>query len=149
MSTYKGMFRLYPIAGASEDGFVSTDKDIIKRSILNIIKTHKGSRVYDANYGTNLHRLIHEQNIQRTRNIAKAEIKEAIEKYEPRAKLLEVEAYAGQNELVSEVVVTLKVEYVEYGETEELEIRMAKEEEWVSEEGKPIDPIADWFDSKS
>lgn len=145
MTRYTGMFRLHPIAGSSEDGFVITDKDIIKASVLNIIKTYKGSRVYDPGYGTNLHKLIFEQNIQRTRNVAKAEITEVIEKYEPRAKLISVEAYPGQPPASDEVVVVVKIEYVEFGEVEDLEIRMKKEEDWVNHQGIELDPVEEWF----
>ena len=148
MSRYTGMFRLFPIAGSSEDGFVINDKEIIKASVLNIIKTYKGSRVYDPGYGTNLHKLIFEQNIQRTRNVAKAEITEVIEKYEPRAKLLSVDAYAGSGQGADEVVVVVKIQYVEFGEVEDLEIRMKKDQEWVNQQGIDLDPIEEFFNNK-
>ena len=41
MARYTGLFRLFPIPGESDDGFISNDKDIVKRSILNILNTHK------------------------------------------------------------------------------------------------------------
>jgi len=138
---YTGMFRLFPIPGTSEDGFVDNDVNLIKRSVLNIIKTHKGSRVYDPDYGTNVHLLIHEQNINRTRNIAKMEIENAIKKYEPRAKLLAVNAYAGKDDKAHEAVVVLKVQYVEFDITEDLEIRLETEQDWIREEGVPPNPM--------
>lgn len=145
MAVYRGLFRLFPIPGASEDGFVITDKEIIKASVMNLIKTHKGSRVYDPDYGTNIHKLIFELNIQRVRNIAKTEITEVIQKYEPRAKILSVDAFPGQNEFISEVVLVVNLEYIEFGETEELEIRLKKENDWISEEGISLDPVEEWF----
>ena len=104
MARYTGLFRLFPIPGESDDGFISNDKDIVKRSILNILNTHKGSRVYDPDYGTNLYRLVHELNIQRTRNIAKNEVSEAIKKYEPRAQVLQVEAFPGEGEQTTKLL---------------------------------------------
>jgi phage baseplate assembly protein W len=145
MARYTGIFRLFPMAGTSEDGFIDTDKKLIRKSVLNIINTYKGSRIYDPDYGTNLHRLIHEQNIQRTRNIAKNEIIDAVTKYEPRAKILQVEAYPGEGEQNSEVIVIVSLLYVEYGEEEDLEIRLSTEQQWISQEGTHIDPIEEWF----
>ncbi len=146
MARYTGMFRLFPVAGASEDGFIDTDKDIIKKSVLNIINTHKGSRVYDADYGTNLHRLLFEPNIQRTRNIAKAEITEVIKKYEPRAKILNVNAFA-DGELSQQIVVIVSIYYVEFNEQEDLEIRMSTDQQWISKEGAHYDPLQEFFNS--
>lgn len=147
MPRYRGMFRLFPIPGSSEDGFISTDKEIIKQSIMSLIKTHKGSRVYDPAYGTNIHKLLFEPNIQRTRNVAKSEITHVIEKYEPRARLIAVEAYAGEPPHQDDVVVTVEIEYVEFGDTEILEIRYKKDQEWISTEGQVLDPVEEWFKS--
>lgn len=145
MTRYRGMFRLFPIPGSSEDGFISTDKDIIKQSITSLIRTHKGSRVYDPAYGTNIHKLLFEPNIQRTRNVAKAEITHVIEKYEPRAKLIAVEAYPGEPPHQDDVVITVEIEYTEYGDREILEIRYKKDQEWISTEGQVLDPVEEWF----
>ncbi len=145
MTRYRGMFRLFPIPGASEDGFITTDKDIIKASIVSLIKTHKGSRVYDPAYGTNIHKLLFEPNIQRTRNVAKTEIMHVIEKYEPRAKLISVEAYAGQPPNQDDAIVVVEIEYTEFGDREILEIRFKKDQEWISQEGQVLDPVEEWF----
>lgn len=148
MSRYTGMFRLYPVKNSGEDGFVVNDKDVIKHSILNLINTHKGSRVYDPDYGTNIHKLVYELNIKRTRNIAKTEIKHVIEKYEPRAELIEVNAFTGKNDKANEVTIVVVVKYIEYNETEEIKILLESEADWINEEGEHIDPIKEWFDSK-
>ena len=145
MSKYTGMFRLYPIPNSSEDGFIINDKDVIKASLLNIINTHKGSRIYDPDYGTNLYKLVHELNIKRTRNIATTEIKEVIQKYEPRAEVLNVDVYTDTGDKASEVVIVVSVKYVEYNEVDELEIRLKSEFDWISKEGEHINPIEEWF----
>jgi phage baseplate assembly protein W len=145
MSRYTGLFRLYPIHGQSEDGFVEHDKVLVQKSIMNLINTHKGSRIYDPDYGTNLYRLVHEFNIQRTRNIARTEIEQAINKYEPRAKVLNVGAYAGEGDKAHEVVIIVSILYVEFNETDDLELRLATDRQWIDKEGKPVDPAADWF----
>lgn len=131
------MFRLFPVAGASEDGFVENDIALIKKSVITIIHTHKGSRVYDPDFGTNLHLLIHEQNIKRTRNVAKTEIEAAIKKYEPRAEVVDITVYAGKDDKANEAVVVLNLKYLEYGITEELKIILEGERAWMTEEEVP------------
>ena len=145
MSKYTGLFRLFPLVGKSEDGFVSNDKDLVRASVVNLISTHKGSRVYDPDYGTNIHKLVFELNIQRVRNIAKVEITEIVEKYEPRAKIIDINAYPGTGKHTDTVVMVVKLLYVEFDETEELEIRLKKDNAWISEEGVDLDPIEEWF----
>ena len=141
MSRYVGLFRLFPIPNSSADGFVIHDIEVIKNSILTILHTHKGSRVYDPDFGTNLHKLIFELNIQRTRNIAKAEITNAIAKYEPRAEIISVDTLIGKNENAHIVTILVKVKYIEYDIEEELQMRLVGEANWISEEGTFYDPI--------
>ncbi len=131
--TYTGMFKFNPTAGTSIDGFVDHDKELIKKSVLNIIKTHKGSRIYDPEYGTNLHRLIHELNIERIRNIAKNEIQSAVSKYEPRAKIMRIEAYP-TGELEQEVVVVMTLYYVEFDTEEIIEMQLDSDKQWIDDE---------------
>ena len=133
MATYTGLFKLHPTPGSSADGFVEHDKELIKKSVINIIKTHKGSRIYDPDYGTNLHRLIHELNIERIRNIAKNEIQHAITKYEPRAKITRIEAYPN-GEMEQEVVIVMSLFYVEFNTEEILEIQLGGDAQWIDSE---------------
>lgn len=135
-NVYTGLFRLFPIKGKSNDGFISHDKELIKASVVNIIKTHKGSRVYDIEYGTNLHRLIHELNIQRIRNIAKNEIEAAVTKYEPRVKISKIETYA-EGESSQKIVVIMTLTYLEFDESEILEIKFDSDTQWINADGKP------------
>lgn len=127
--TYTGLFKFKPNKGSSVDGFVVHDKEVIKKSVINIIKTHKGSRVYDPDYGTNLHRLIHEQNIERTRNIAKMEVKEAITKYEPRAEILSMSVFPN-DQVVDEVILVVTLLYIEFGDEEILEMTLKSDKDW-------------------
>jgi phage baseplate assembly protein W len=142
--TYTGMFKLHPKKGSSVDGFVDHDKEVIKKSVLNIIKTHKGSRVYDPDYGTNLHRLIHEQNIARTRNIAKTEITDAVTKYEPRAIILSVSVFPSE-EVVDEVIAVVTLLYVEFGDEETIEMKIAADNSWENEDKAMASPHQKMF----
>ena len=127
--TYTGLFRLHPKKNSSIDGFVVHDKEVIKQSVVNIIKTNKGSRVYDPDFGTNLHNLIHDQNIERTRNIAKMEIQDAVRKYEPRAEITQVSVFPNPNN-VDEAVVVVTLRYVEFGDEEILEMKLVADTSW-------------------
>jgi phage baseplate assembly protein W len=132
MSRYTGLFKLSPTPGSSEDGFVVHDKEVIKRSIANLINTHKGSRVYDPEYGTNLHRLITEVNLERIRNVAKGEIQSAVEKYEPRGSISRIEAYV-QGETNQEVLILMTLLYTEYNDSEIIEFKFASDAQWVDD----------------
>lgn len=127
--TYTGLFKFSPKKNSSVDGFVSHDKDVIKKSIETIIKTHKGSRVYDPDFGTNLCRLIFEQNLERTRNIAKSEITEIITKYEPRALISNISIFPN-SEKSDEAVLVLTIQYVEYGDEEIMQMVLKTDTAW-------------------
>lgn len=142
--TYTGLFKLHPKKNSSIDGFVVHDKNVIKQSVLNLIKTHKGSRVYDPDYGTTLHTLIHEHNIARTRNIAKMEITNVVNKYEPRAKILNISVYPNP-EVVDEVVLVLTLLYVEFGDEEIIEMKIEADTSWENEQMAATDPRGKMF----
>jgi len=142
--TYTGMFRFHPEKGASVDGFVDHDKQLIKKSVENLIKTPKGSRVYDPEYGTNLHRLIHELNIERIRNIAKTEIQFVIEKYEPRVKITRIEAYA-DGSVNQNIVVVMTLFYIEFNTEEILEIKFASDNQWINNDAVDTNPLEGLF----
>ena len=131
--TYTGLFKLHKKSGSSIDGFVVHDQDVIKQSIISLIKTHKGSRVYDPDYGTNLHRLVFEQNIARTRNIARTEVKHVITKYEPRAEIKELSVFPNDQN-PNEVILVLTVIYIEFGIEDIIEITVQADTTWENEE---------------
>ena len=142
--TYTGLFRFTPKRGDSVDGFVSHDKDVIKQSIITLIKTPKGSRIYDPNLGTNLHRLIHEQNIKRIRNIAINEIEDVISKYEPRVEVISIDAVVS-GEVKQEVIILVAVKYLEFNTTEILEIKFESDTQWINNTDKGYDPMEELF----
>jgi phage baseplate assembly protein W len=109
-----GLYRLYPKkTNVGIDLFASVDRDAIFNSIKNIILTPKGSRVYNPEFGTNIHMAIFEKNTEATKNFIESEIEEAISKFEPRVVL--------DNILIeddpfdpSKLKVTLYVTYVDF-----------------------------------
>jgi phage baseplate assembly protein W len=129
---YTGLFRLYPKKSSSKDGFMSEGPDVIKNSIITLIKTRKGSRIYDPDLGTNLMRLIHELNIERIQHIAKAEITHVIEKYEPRAQILDVKVEV-LGEQKQELKISLLIYMKEYNLKEVLEFKMKSDNNWINQ----------------
>ena len=129
---YTGLFRLYPKKNTSKDGFVSEGIDVIKNSIVTLIKTPKGSRIYDPDLGTNLMMLIHELNIEKIQYIAKSEITHVIEKYEPRAEILNVKVDV-LGELKQELKISLYVYMKEYNMKDVIEFNIKSDNDWVNQ----------------
>lgn len=75
------------------------NEEAIKESIKNLIMTNKGERLFQPNLGCDIRRLLFENFIPATIKIAEETIKETIQKYEPRAELLDVSVigYPDQN----------------------------------------------------
>lgn len=62
-----------------------TNEDAVKRSMRNILLTNKGERPLDPEFGVGLNRYLFEHASMSTSQIIKTEIRNAIESYEPRA----------------------------------------------------------------
>lgn len=66
--------------------------DSIRQSIRMILLTRKGERVMRPGFGANLHELVFAPNNESTAGIAIHMVRHAIAQWEPRAKLLDVDA---------------------------------------------------------
>jgi phage baseplate assembly protein W len=71
-----------------------SDVDAINGSVINIIKTQKGERVFQSEFGSTIYHSLFEPMITETRVILTAAIEEAIRTYEPRVELQGVEVVA-------------------------------------------------------
>lgn len=113
-TTYNGFYGLSKPSSNLGTRFSQTDRDVIRNSILTILKTPKGSRVYDSEYGSELQIYIHEQNDMKVQILVEKEIKRLITTYEPRAKILEIKT------VKKDITLTcmLKVQYLELDMTE-------------------------------
>jgi len=137
---YTGLFKLTPNHNSSIDGFVVHDKTTVKTSIMTLLKTHKGSRVYDPNFGTNLHKLIHEQNIQRIRNIVVNEIKSALNKYEPRVEVIKIMALPSRGSK-EKVIVYMTLLFIEFDDEEIMEFSLDSDMTWINSDMKDYDAL--------
>ena len=74
---------------------MSADEESVRESIYIILSTAKGERLMRPTFGCNLHELVFAVNNRATQATAAFEVREALEAWEPRIELLEVEASAG------------------------------------------------------
>jgi len=70
------------------------DVDAINGSVINIIKTQKGERVFQSEFGSTIYHSLFEPMITETRVILTAAIEEAIRTFEPRVTLRGVDVQA-------------------------------------------------------
>jgi phage baseplate assembly protein W len=83
-------------AGAAPPRLAMTaDEDSVRQSIFVVLSTARGERVMRPDFGCDLHELAFAVNDRTTRATAAFEVREALEAWEPRIELLEVEATAG------------------------------------------------------
>lgn len=64
----------------------------VRQSILMLLSTRPGERVMRPNYGCHLHRLIFSPNDDTTAGLAMHYVRQAMERWEPRAEILDLEA---------------------------------------------------------
>jgi uncharacterized protein len=70
------------------------DEESVRQAIVIILSTAKGERLMRPDFGCDLHELVFAVNDRATQAAAAFEIREALERWEPRIELLEVEATA-------------------------------------------------------
>jgi len=85
-----------------------TNKRAIKSSLMHLLLTNKGERLYSPEFGTDLKKFLFEPNIVTIQNDIKDEIQKAIDKFIPNLKIdrLDVEPIDG-----AEHSVIVKLEY--------------------------------------
>lgn len=88
-------------ASARETGVVATPagrletvagEQTVRQALLVLLSTRPGERVMRPQYGCDLHRLVFEPNDETTAGIAIFHVRQAIERWEPRVEILELDA---------------------------------------------------------
>ena len=82
-------FKPHPITG---DLIVTKDVAAIKQSIINLLLTNKGERFFNANLGSSISELLFEPLDFGTAGMVSAEVENTLTFYEPRIKVLSVNA---------------------------------------------------------
>ncbi len=82
-------FKPHPITG---DLIVTKDEAAIKQAIVNLLLTNKGERFFNANLGSSISELLFEPLDFGTAAMVSAEVQNTLTFYEPRIKVLSVNA---------------------------------------------------------
>jgi phage baseplate assembly protein W len=82
-------FKPHPITG---DLIVTKDEAAIKQAVVNLLLTNKGERFFNANLGSSISELLFEPLDFGTAAMVSAEVQNTLTFYEPRIKVLSVNA---------------------------------------------------------
>lgn len=89
----------FPIEGEKNPqgaAFARADyEDSVRQSILIILSTAKGERLMRPDFGCGLHELVFAINSSATRGMAEFQVREALQNWEPRIDVVDVQAVAG------------------------------------------------------
>jgi phage baseplate assembly protein W len=73
------------------------DRDSVRQAILLLLSTRPGERVMRPDYGCDLHKLVFSLNDDTTAGLAIHYVRQAINRWEPRIKVLRLDAYRDDN----------------------------------------------------
>lgn len=117
MSDNRGIsfpFRIGNRGGVVMSGVDSMSAPHLEESIEQILLTFKGERVMEHHFGSDLDTDIFEPDESATHNLIKFQIKEALDKYEPRITVESISLSQIDNEVNAEITYTVK----EYNSTQ-------------------------------
>lgn len=84
-------FNTHPVSG---DIVRFTNENAVIRAIKNLLETDKGERHYEPNIGSNIRKMLFEPMGTSTASEIATLVKETIENYEPRAKIIDIKSVA-------------------------------------------------------
>lgn len=76
----------------TKDASMVQNEDAVKQSIINIMLTNVGERVYNPTFGSEINRLLFENVTPQTTSTLSNLIRTAIENFEPRARVIDIVA---------------------------------------------------------
>jgi len=74
----------------SGDIFKKNDAAAVKQSVKNIVSTNRFEKPFNMNYGSNITGMLFELSTSQMGSIIEKEIKTTLHRYEPRAKVLDI-----------------------------------------------------------
>lgn len=101
-----------------------TDADAVKRSLRNLLMTNRGERLYRPDLGSDIRRALFEPMTPQMTTQIKMYIKDAIEKYEPRAKLVDIIVYPEEEH--NTYYVTINFEIINSNNVQTLNISLVR-----------------------
>jgi len=100
-------FKINPF---TRDLYLKTDEDAVKTALKNLLKTKNFERPFHPEIGTQIHSLMFENFTSAVKIAMERTIRESIEKFEPRVRLIDLVVNKAEdaNELVVNIIFALK-----------------------------------------
>ena len=99
-------FKKHPV---TNDVVVSRDASAIKQAIVNLLLTNKGERLMNPNYGSDIRRYLFEPLDYGTANQIKGNIRDTIERFEPRISVVRLKASPNYDDNGFDITMTYSV----------------------------------------
>lgn len=106
---YKDIFSAVMFNSDTKDLDLVENEDAVKQSILNILLTNRGERLFNSSFGSDINLLLFENITPQTTTTLINFIKTSIENYEPRAQLIDVVASPLEEQNAYSVTIVFKV----------------------------------------
>ena len=88
--TYKDILTAFGFSDNTKDLVTTTNENAVKQSIINIMLTNVGEKIYNPTFGSYINKLLFENVSPQTTAALIDVIKNSIENFEPRANLIDV-----------------------------------------------------------
>lgn len=99
-------FKKHPV---TDDVVVSRDASAIKQAIVNLLLTNKGERLMNPNYGSDIRRYLFEPLDYGTANQIKGNIRDTIERFEPRISVVRLKASLNYDDNGFDITMTYSI----------------------------------------
>ena len=99
-------FKKHPV---TDDVVVSRDASAIKHAIVNLLLTNKGERLMNPNYGSDIRRYLFEPLDYGTANQIKGNIRDTIERFEPRISVVRLKASPNYDDNGFDITMTYSI----------------------------------------
>lgn len=107
--TYKDIDCSFEKKLTSGDIYKKTDADAVKQSVRNLLLTNRGEKPFSPYYGSRLQRLMFSLDTETDESDVEDVVREAIANYEPRARVLKVQANFSPDYNSANVTVFLRI----------------------------------------
>lgn len=106
---YKDIFTSVMFNNDTKDLDMITNEDSVKQSVLNILLTSRGERLFNNNFGSDINALLFENTTPQTTTTLINFIRSSIENFEPRAILQDVVVSPSEDQNAYSVTIIFKV----------------------------------------
>jgi len=100
-------FRANPITG---DVALKRNIEAVKQSVINILSTNRGERPFDPDFGANITGQLFENFDPITKQLIEDDVRSALRNYEPRVRVISVDAGARPDQNTIDFSVTFEIQ---------------------------------------